>query len=592
MSWLDRLRPPLPPLRRIRWSDFPANVLAAFAVLFLAVPQGLAYATVAQLPPVMGLYAASIPTIVGSLTRSSRHVISGPSNALSLLVGGSVGAMLGHDPVTSALLLALMVGLLQTGAGLLRLGGLVDYISSAVVLGYVTGAAVLIAAGQLYAALGISGPRGALGPTVIGVAQSLAQAHWGSVSIAAGTMLVIVGTRLLSRRIGRRLPAAIIAMAAATTVSIVFDLEALGLFVLRDLAPIPRGLPSMALPPLDAWLDLLPAAIACTVLSLVESTSVARSIASRTGQRLEPSTEFFGQGLSNVAAGLFGGYPVSGSLARSELNLRTGARSRLAGVLTGSFMLALLPFSGPLLERVPLAGLAGLLLVIAWDLVDPGRIRRTLRTSNADAIAFLATMLGMWTLSLDDAIYLGIGISLVLYLRRAKLLIVRELIVDEEGLLREADFTSQRSDDRCPRIRLLHVEGSLFFGAAGELQTILDDAARPSDVRVVVVRLKRAHGLDVTTAAVVEHFARQLRVQGRHLLLVGMDDDTMRVLERSGVADAIGSDNLFPTRKRWFAALDAARERAVALCGRDCGSCPLARAHLRASAEPDPVRPD
>jgi sulfate permease, SulP family len=563
------------------------------AVLFLAVPQGLAYATVAQLPPVMGLYAASIPTIVGSLTRSSRHVISGPSNALSLLVGASVGAMLGHDPIQSALLLALMVGLLQVAAGLLRLGGVVDYISSAVVLGYITGAAVLIAAGQLQVVVGATGPRGALWPTLVGIVQQVPHAHWVSVTVAACTVLAIIGVRRLSKRTRRRLPAAIIAMVAATGTSVGFDLEAYGLAVLGDLAPIPLGFPPVGLPPLDAWMALLPAAIACTVLSLVESSAVARSIASRSGQRIEPSTEFFGQGLANVAAGLFGGYPVSGSLTRSELNARTGAKSRLAGVLTGVFMLAIVLFFAPLLEHVPVASLAGLLLVVAYDLIDPARIRRTLHTSKADATALLATMIGTWTLSLDTAIYLGVGISLVLFLRKAKLLVVRELVVGDDGLLREDDFVSRRTDDQCRRIRLLHVEGSLFFAAAGELQTMLDDAARPEWVRVVVLRLKRARGVDMTTAGVLERFARKLQAQQRHLLLVGMNAETMKVLTRAGVVDVVGDDNLFPTRDRWFGALDAARARAVSLCGQDCGSCPLARIHLRASAnpnEPDPHR--
>lgn len=585
MLRIGRLRLPLPPLRRYRWSDFPADLLAASAVLFLAVPQGLAYATMAQLPPVMGLYAASIPTVVGALARSSRHVVSGPSNALSLLVGASVGSALGHDPVQSAILLALMVGVLQVGAGLLRLGGIVDYISSAVVLGYITGAAVLIGAGQLYAAVGTSGPRGALWPTIVGVVEQLPQTQWVSVAVALCTVFAIVGLRWLARRIHRTLPAAIVAMTGATVANVVFGLAEHGLATLGDLAPIPSGLPPMGLPPLGAWVDLVPAAVACTVLSLVESSAVARSIASRTGQRLEPSTEFFGQGLSNVAAGLFGGYPISGSLARSELNERSGARTRVAGILTGALMLAVLLLFGSLLEHVPVATLAGLLLVVAYDLVDRARIRKTLRTSKADAAAFLATMIGTWTLSLDMAIYLGVGISLVLYLRKAKLLVVRELVVDDEGLLREQGLGVAPSGDRCPRIRLLHVEGSLFFGAAGELQTALDDVARPEGVRVVVLRLKRAHGLDVTTADVLERFARQLRDRGRQLLLVGMDPETMRVLDRFGVSDVVGRDNMFPTRGRWFAALDAARSRAVELCGEGCETCPLARVQLRAAAD-------
>lgn len=578
------MRLPLPPFRRYRWSDFPADLLAATVVLFVAVPSGLAYATIAQIPPVMGLYAAAVPTIVGSLTRSSRHVLSGPTNALSLLVGGAVSAGLGLDPVQTVLALALMVGLMQVGAGVLRLGSVVDYISSAVVLGYITGAGILIGVGQLHNLTGTSATPGRIWDTVGGFIEQLPQTQWTSVAVGAGTIAGVVAIRLLSRRIGRQIPAAILAMAGSIAANLALGLEARGLKVVADLAPVPRGLPDLTIPTLEGGLVLVPAAVACAVLSLVESSAVARSIASRTGQRLEPSTEFLGQGLSNVAAAFFGGYPVSGSLSRSALNEQTGARTRVAGILTGALMIGVLLLFGSLLDHTPVASLAGLLVIVAYDLVDAERIKKTVRASPADAAALVATMIGTWTLSLDMAIYLGVGISLVLVLRKARLLVVRELVVDDEGLLREQELGEGAVEDRCPQICLLHLEGSLFFGAAGELQSALDDAARPEQVRVVVVRLKRTRGLDVTTAAVFEAFAKRLQERGRHLLLVGMKDPEMRVLERAGVAGIVGSENLFPTRKRWFSALDAARARAVELCGQECETCPLARVRLRAAA--------
>ena len=194
-------------------------------------------------------------------------------------------------------------------------------------------------------------------------------------------------------------------------------------------------------------------------------------------------------------------------------------------------------------------------------------------------------MVGTWVLSLDLAIYLGVGISLVLFLRHARLLRVRELVLGEGGTLQERLLDAAPTSGRCPRIRILHVEGSLFFGAAGELQSALDEAARPSDVAVLIVRLKRAQGLDFTSAGVLEATAASMTARGQHLLLVGMTPAMMTVLERSGVANAIGGDNLFPTRERWFSALDAARARAVSLCGRDCETCPLAHVRFAATAD-------
>ena len=583
-------RLPLPPLARYPRKFLGADAMAAVAVLFLTVPQGLAYATIAGLPPVMGLYAGAIPTAVGSLFRSSRHVLSGPTNALSLLVGTAVAAHAGGDPAEIALTLALMVGVFQALAGMLRLGALVDYISSAVVLGYITGAGVLIGVGQLYNLIGTEGPRGKMWVTIGGWLQTLPQAQPLAVVVAAGTIAVVVGVRVLNRRLRRRIPSAIVALGLALVINVVLGLEAHGLKVIADLAPIPAGLPDFTVPHLGMALELLPVAIACTVLSLVESSALARSIASRTGQRLESSTEFFGQGLSNVAAAFFGGYPISGSLSRSALNERVGAQTRMAGILSGLTLTVALLFVGPILDHTPIAALAGLLMVLAYDLVDRPRIRRTLWSSRSDALAFVTTMVGTWVLSLDLAIYLGVGISLTLFLRNARLLKVRELVMSPEGRLEEKRLSAEPAEEptsRCPRIRLLHVEGTLFFGAAGELQTALDDAVRDPRVKVLIVRVKRTRNLDVTTADVFGAMATLLSSQDRHLILVGMTPEMMKVLERSGAAASIGAENLFPTRQRWFSALDAARQRAVALCNHECDSCPFSRVRFTAMAEPE-----
>lgn len=576
---------PLPPRQRYPWAAAPADLLAAFTVLFLAVPQGLAYATIAGLPPAVGLYAATVPTIVSSVFRSSRHVVSGPTNALSLLVGAVVARGLGADPVQIAITLALMVGVMQAAAGLLRLGAVVDFISSAVVLGYITGAGVLIGIGQLYNATGTEGERGRVWITIGGWLETLGATHSMALVVAAGTVLAVVVIRVLNRRTGKRIPSAIVAMTIALLANLLLGLEAQGLRVVSDLAEIPAGLPPLTLPDPGLAPQLVTAAVACAVLSLVESSSVARSIASRSGQKLDASVEFFGQGLSNLSAAFFGGYPVSGSLSRSALNERVGAKTRVAGIVTGVLMVAVLLALGPLLNHTPIASLAGLMFVVAYDLVDVRRIKSLVRASKADAAAFVATLVGTWTLSLDVAIYLGVGISLVLFLRRARMVRVVELVPDQDGVLQEQPLDAEAEPGTCPRIRVLHVEGPLFFGAAGELHDSLTGAVASDSVRALVIRLKRAQGLDATTTSVLVDIATRLRETGRRLILVGMTPDDMEVLERAGAIEAIGADCVFPTRSRWFSALRAAIAKAVDVCGEGCADCPLARA-----ARLDPVR--
>lgn len=585
------MRLPLPERRPYPAGAWWPDLMAAVALIFLAVPQGLAYATIAGLPPVMGLYAATLPVIVGSLLRSSRHVVSGPTNAVSLLVGsagaGIVGTATG-DAAAAAVTLALLVGLMQVGAGALRLGAVVDFISGPVVLGYITGAGLLIGIGQLHNVTGTSGPSGRIWVTLGGWLEQLPRTDPLAVAMALGTVMVVVGVRYLGRALERRLPAAIIALVLAMVLNLALGLEARGLVVVSDLSPVPSGLPPLTLPSLEHAAALMPLAVACTVLSLTESTAVARSIAARSGQRLDASTEFVGQGLANVAAAFTGGYPVSGSLSRSALNERAGARTRVAGILSGLFMLGVLIAFGPFLDHSPVASLAGLLLVVAYDLVDVARIRKVLRTRMSDAAAFGATMLGTWVLDLDKAIYLGMALSLVAYLRKARRLVVDELIPDEQGTLRQVRrqaFAARRdeasaADDSgsesspCPAIRILHVEGALFFGAAGELQAALDDVLLDEAAKAVILRLRRARDLDVTTADVILAAARVLESRGRHLLLAGVGPDDGGVLERSGVVAAVGEDQVFRARAHFFGSLNEARARALELVAPDCEGCP------------------
>jgi SulP family sulfate permease len=471
--------------------------------------------------------------------------------------------------------MALMVGALQVAAGALRLGAVVDYISSPVVLGYITGAGVLIGAGQLHNLTHTSGPGGNLVTSLTGWVEVLGDASGLSVALGLGTLALVV----LLRVVNRKIPGAIIAMSGGIAADLIFDLQGRGIMVVADISPVPAGLPPLTLPSLSLVNTLAPAAVAATVLSLVESSSLARSIAGHTGQKLSADAEFIGQGLANVAAAFTGGYPVSGSLSRSVLNEKVGARSRLAGVFAGVALIVVLLAAGPLVDHTPIACLAGLLLLVAWDLVDVPRIKEVFRTRWSDGLAFAVTMVGCWVMNLDKAIYLGVGISLVLFLRRARLLVVRDLAMDREGRLREVDVSDPAGEfTTCDQIRVLHVEGSLFFGAAGELRDTLEEAARDPQLKALIVRVKRTSGLDATTADALSVVAEAMRARGQRLLLVGMRPQSMAALEGSGAAARVGRENLFPTQPTWFAAMRRAVARALEMLDEEQRArCPLAR---------------
>ncbi len=561
---------PFTDLKGYRRADLGADLSSALAVTFLCIPQGIAYALIAGLPPAMGLYAAAIPAAVSSFFRSSKHLIAGPTNAVSLLVGSALAAGLSEDPATVAVTLAFMVGLLQLTAGLLRLGTLVDYVSGAVVQGFVTGAAILIGIGQLANVTATAQTSGSMPVRLWEWAGDIGSADWPSVAVAGGTAVLL----LLFKRFLPRAPAAILALGAATGVTLA--LEGSTLRTVADLAPIASSLPPLTVPALGLIPSLAPLAVAVMVLAMVESTSVARDIATRSGQRLDLSVEFTGEGLGNLVSSFMGGYPITGSLSRSALNEREGARTRLSGVIGGGLVLVSPVLLGPALGYIPIAALAGLLLVIAARLIHVDEIRATLASHSGDRLAFLGTLLGTAVLHLDQAIYLGVGISLVLVLRRARLLRFRDLAIDLQGRIREVarrvrgvSAPLSAGVRYCRGVHVLNVEGSLFFAATGELQLAVEDILRSDEIQVLVLRLKRVRNLDVTSVRELVHIAATLRQRQGQLLLVGMSESTVEYLRRTGAFDDLGPENLFPSREdHWFAALEDALRRSLALVGR------------------------
>jgi SulP family sulfate permease len=309
------------------------------------------------------------------------------------------------------------------------------------------------------------------------------------------------------------------------------------------------------------------------VLSLVESSSVARALASHSGQRLDLAAEFSGQGLANLAAAFSGGYPVSGSLGRSTLNQRAGSASRLSAAFCGLLTISILLFLGSFVGQTPVASLAGLLLVLANDLVDRDQIKLILHGTRTDRAAFLSTMFGAWLLPLDQAIYLGVGLSIVMFLRRARMLSVREMIIGEKGRFREVEPDAAEAKTGCSAIRILNLTGPLFFAVTGELENALDPFLRDTTVRVLILRLRQAHDIDITTATALAATARRFASTGRVVILLGLRQSTQALVEKSGLADQIGKENLFPAQAGWFTAMEAALRRALEITGpHTCGS--------------------
>lgn len=470
------------------------DLVVGLSGAILALPQSIAYALIAGLPPEYGLYAAIIPVLIACLWGSSWHLICGPTAAISIVLYASVSPLAvpaSQDYITLILLLTFLAGIFQWLLGLLRFGALVNFVSHSVVLGFTLGAAVVIAIGQLPNLLGLDLPAKA---TALASLMDLLQ-HLRAVdkpSLVLGVATVLVGFVL--RQLLPRWPTLLITLVLGSAV--VWLWPAMFGHVHLVSAFVGRLPPFSALPlDLDLVLRLLPSAVAVGMLGLVTSLSIARSIAARSQQLLDANQEVRAQGLSNIVGAFFSGSLSAGSFTRSGLSYEAGACSPLAGVFSAIWVALFAIFGAGLISHIPIPAMAGSILLIAWGLVDHRGIRSLLRVSRAEFVVMALTCLATLLLELQTAIYAGVLASLFFYLKRTSQPRVQHSREGEEDILR--------------------VGGSIFFGASHYLQVRLQRLHG----RRVVIEAQQINFIDYSGVEMLHQEARRLLRQDRSLTL-------------------------------------------------------------------------
>jgi SulP family sulfate permease len=395
-------------LRRDLASDLGAGLTGATA----GVPQAMAFALVAGISPVYGLYTAFVSTIVSSLAGSSVFMTTGPTNALAVVVGSTLAPFReSGDLLTRLVTLTFLVGVIQLGLGLLRLGGLARFVSAAVMTGFVTGAALLVLLGQIGNLTGIStGDHDRILSQMGELIAHLTHLHGPTLAAGVITMSLI----LLLHKTRFTSYATLIAISVTGLGIALSGGAAHGVALVRDLSPIPHGLPGPRLPQPALMGELFSAALAIAVLGLVQTAALAHSIKEPGGRTPDPSREFMGQGLGNLAGALFQSMPAGGSLSRTAVNINAGARTRWANVWAGGFVALIMLLFGSLVERIPLAALAGHLIVAAGSLISLPRMRFVWRASWAGRWAMAATFASTLILPLQYSVYVGVFLSLSL----------------------------------------------------------------------------------------------------------------------------------------------------------------------------------
>jgi SulP family sulfate permease len=401
----------------LRWRDdwrqpgaLRADALAGLTGAIVVLPQGVAFATLAGLPPQHGLWAAMLPCVVAALFGSSRLMVTGPANAISLSTLALLAPL--AEPFSAryvelAITLAFLVGMMQVLLGLARVGALVERVPQAVVVGFTAGAALLIANAQLGTLLGLPLPGGGVAANVVAALQGLGQASLGTCLVGLATLAIALG----ARRWNRYVPAMLVAVVAGSVLALALKHVWPDNPPLRTVGALPSPLPVLSWPDLslDTVRALFGATLVMTLLALTEASAIARAVARRRGDRLDGNQEFIGQGLANFAAAFTSGFPCSGSFNRSGVNVESGARTPLAAVCASVFLLVLLAFVAPLSHHLPLAVIAGLLYAVAWGLVDRAEIARLWRSGVAERVPLAVTFLATVLLSLEWAIVLGLA---------------------------------------------------------------------------------------------------------------------------------------------------------------------------------------
>ncbi|MGE0875953.1 MAG: SulP family inorganic anion transporter [Burkholderiales bacterium] len=578
-----RLLPDLSWRRRVTRANLRDDAMAALIGAVVVVPQGIAFATLAGLPPEYGLYCAMVPAIVGALFGSSWHLVSGPTNAISLVVFATLSPLAATGSAqyaALALTLALMVGILQLTMGLARLGTLINFVSHSVVVGFTAGAGVLIIVAQINNFFGLALPRGSLPQTLGAFAASLGDVKpW---VVAVGILTIVAS--IVARRFLPRVPHMVVALLAGGVFGWILN-RLLGKSTtgIAEIGLLPGALPALTVPEFDAatFGKLLGVAVAVAVLGLVEAVSISRAIAARSGQRIDGNREFVGQGLSNIAGSFFGAYPSSGSFNRSGLNYDSGAKTPLAAMLSAPMLVVVLLVISPLLAYLPLAAMAGLLFMVALNLIDLRAIRHVLSSSRQEtavlAITFAATLFA----ELEFAILFGVTLSLTLYLKRTSRPALRPIVPDAGSEARKFKVV-EPGQPECPQLKILRLEGSLYFGAVNHVATELDDLreAAPGQKHLLLL-VKGMNFVDVAGADLLAEERMRRRAAGGELYLHGLRPDAAAALERTGYMRGDNRKQVF-ARKR-----DALADIVPRLDPRVCATC-TARIFEECAAQPGP----
>lgn len=529
---------------------FRSDLSAGLTVAMVVIPQAMAYAAIAGINPIYGLFTAIIPTIIAALFGSFPFLITGPTNPTAL-VTASVLIVYANRPdyLEYVLALAIVAGIFKILFGLLKLGTIARYISNSVLVGFLTGVGVLIIFYQLGNLFGIELPR------VEGLWDLIKNLFTGLSRInifATAISLLSIFSMVILRKINRRLPAALITIVVSTLLVYLTGwgeqqyLTLVSDFGLPERISLSFYLPKISLNNLTSL--IIPGA-AVALFGFVESISIAKSMSQMSGTPFNPSKEMFGQGLASFVGGFFRCMPSAGSPSRTVINVVNGAKTRLAAIISGlSVFIFLVLFSG-LIGYIPIAALAAIVIVSSAGLININLIKLTWQSRLNSRVVMVITFVSTLVLPLEYAIYLGILTTILIFLGESSHTNLSYIVEAENGQFIEKPMNEIR--EQAPRIAIVNIEGDLYFGAVEDLQNQIEKILE-TDLRVLILRFRRTHLLASTGIMALDQLIRTARKKRVKVLFCGIREEVLEPLMAAGVTTAIGQSNVFIAQNQLF----------------------------------------
>ena len=520
--------------------DLGAGVTGAILVL----PQGVAYALIAGLPPEFGLYTTIVSATLAAFFGSSMHMISGPTAALSIVAATVVTNAIGHDSidyVSMMLTLTFMVGVIQLMLGLLNFGVLINFISHSVIQGFTSGAAIIIAASQITNLLGfeVKNDDSLIG-YLTGALDNLQETNLNALNIA----LVTIITALILKKYVKRIPYLLGAMVLGTVFCFLINGSTKGVYLLDKLA---GTLPPLSQPSFDYEVlsALFFGAFSVALLGLIEAASIARSIAMRSKQKIEGAQEFIGQGLSNFIGGFLSCYPSSGSFTRSGGNYDAGAKTPIASLFSALIVISFVLFFPTVTTYIPLPVMASMIMVITWNLFDIKAFISTVKSDRPEALTFIGTFIFTLCIPLEYAIYVGVFISIGLYLyktSRPKITLVAPII--NTGGERSIRSVNRHSLQECPEIKMIRIDGSLFFASSQHVQTYLQVLSKTDNENIIVIS-KGINFIDATAQQMLINEIERIERKGGKIIFSSLKGNVYDDLEKTKLKIILDENRVF-----------------------------------------------